>query len=161
MYKKIYEYKLFEFLSILDDWFSTIVFFCFFQRWLDPLKPVKKQIRGTFPVHTLNFHDEPQVPGSRPNGYCTLSTIVLTFYHHTSIIKLSVRWCVWKVGEGFADRVWPTTLKWVVVYSSVTFHIYGDHNERSTLCLFTVTGWGVMSCVCGMTFLSTCVAAHW
>ena len=28
----------------------------------------------------------------------------------------------------------------------------------SAPCLYTVTGWGVMSCVCGMAF---CVAAHW
>ena len=43
--------------------------------------------------------------------------------HHTSIIKLSVLWYVWKVKEGFPDRVCPKTLKWVVVYSSVTFHM--------------------------------------
>ena len=28
------------------------------------------------------------------------------------------------------------------------------------MCLYTVTGWGVMSCVCGMAFLA-CVAAYW
>ena len=53
-----------------------------------------------------------------------LSTELLTVDHHDSI-KLSVRWCVWKVGEGFPDRVSPKTLKWVAVYSSVTFHING------------------------------------
>ena len=61
--------------------------------------------------------DSPQVSGSRPGAYGTLSTELLTDYHHINIKKLSVRWCVWKVGEGFPDRVWPKTLKWVVVYS--------------------------------------------
>ena len=37
-----------------------------------------------------------------------------------------------------------------IVYSSVMFHINSD---RSALCLYTVTGWGVMSGVCGMAFL--------
>ena len=45
----------------------------------------------------------------------------LTDYQHNSIIKLRVRWCVWKEGEGFPDWVWPKTLKWVV-YSSVVPH---------------------------------------
>ena len=31
------------------------------------------------------------------------STELLTDYHHISIIKLSVRWCVRKVEEGFPD----------------------------------------------------------
>ena len=53
-----------------------------------------------------------------------LSTELPTVDHHDSI-KLSVRWCVWKVGEGFPGRVSPKTLKWVAVYSSVTFHING------------------------------------
>ena len=44
-----------------------------------------------------------------------------TDYHHISIMKLSVHWCVWKVEEGFPDRVQPETLKWVVVYSTVSF----------------------------------------
>ena len=53
-----------------------------------------------------------------------LSTELPTDYHHNSI-KLSIRWCVWKVGEGFPGQVSPKTLKWVAVYSSVTFHING------------------------------------
>ena len=53
-----------------------------------------------------------------------LSTELLTGYHRNSI-ELSVRWCVWKVEEGFPGRVLPKTLKWVVVYSSVTLHIDG------------------------------------
>ena len=61
---------------------------------------------------------------------------------------------VWKIREGLLDRVWPKTLKWVVVYSSVTFHINGYHSNRSALCLYTVTGWGVRSCVCDMAFNS-------
>ena len=39
--------------------------------------------------------------------------------------NMIVRWCVWKVGEGFPDWVLPKTVKWVIVYSSVTFHING------------------------------------
>ena len=60
---------------------------------------------------------------SRPCG-TVLSTELPTVDHHDSI-KLSIRWCVWKVGEGFPGRVSPKTLKWSAVYSSVTFHING------------------------------------
>ena len=67
----------------------------------------------------------PHVQGSRPGGYGTLSNKLLTDYHHTSITKLSVRWCVWNVGGGFPDRVRRKAWKWVVVYSSVTFQING------------------------------------
>ena len=35
----------------------------------------------------------------------THTTELLTDYHHTSIIKLSVRWCVWNVREGYPDWV--------------------------------------------------------
>ena len=81
-----------------------------------------------------------------------LSTELPPDYHQFSI-KLSIGWCVWKVGEAFTGRVLPKTLEWVAVYSSVTFQINGQHSDRSALCLYTVTGWGVMSCVCGMAFL--------
>ena len=40
----------------------------------------------------------------------TLSNELLTNYHHNSIIKLSICWCVWKVGEGFPDQVWLLVL---------------------------------------------------
>ena len=52
-----------------------------------------------------------------------LSTESPTDNHHISIIKLSLRWCV--CVEGFSGRVLPKTLKWVAVYSSLTFHING------------------------------------
>ena len=68
--------------------------------------------------------------------------------HDNQMPCFKVRWCVWKVGEGFPGRVSPKTLKWVAVYSSVMFHI-----DRLAPCLYTVTGWGVVSCVCGMAFL--------
>ena len=32
---------------------------------------------------------------------------------------------------------------------SRVFYINEEHNDRSVICLYTVTGWGVMSCVCG------------
>ena len=39
-----------------------------------------------------------------------LSTELLTDYHRTTT-RLSVRWFVWKVGEGFPDRTLPSLLK--------------------------------------------------
>ena len=39
-----------------------------------------------------------------------LSTELPTDYHHTSI-ELSVRYCVWKVGEGFPARVFTQDIK--------------------------------------------------
>ena len=74
-----------------------------------------------------------------------LSTKHPTNYYHNCIIKLIVRWCVWKVLH--------MTLKWVAVFSSMTFHINGWHSDMSAPCLYTVIGWGVISCGCGMTFL--------
>ena len=74
---------------------------------------------------TAGWIRTPQVPGSWIGGFLTLFTKLLTDYHYNSIIKLSVRWCVWKVWEGFPCRVWLQTLNWVVMYSSVTFHING------------------------------------
>ena len=66
--------------------------------------------------------------------YGTLSTKILTNCHHKSHeVECSLH--VWKVGEGFMCWVRRKTKKWL------------------TPCLYTVTGWGVMSCVCGMTFL--------
>ena len=59
---------------------------------------------------------------------------------------------MWKVEEGFRDQAPLQTLKWVVVDSSVMFHINGLLNDRSAPCLYIVTGWGVMSCVCGMKY---------
>ena len=53
-----------------------------------------------------------------------LSTELSTDDHHNSI-KLSIHWRVLKVGEGFPSQVSPETLKWVAMYSSVTFHING------------------------------------
>ena len=67
----------------------------------------------------------PKAPRSWLNGYSSFSSELPTDYHHISIIKFSVRWCVWKVGEGFPSQVSPKTLKRVAVYSSVTFHING------------------------------------
>ena len=65
----------------------------------------------------------PQVRVQDPVG-TVLSAELSTVDHHDSI-KLSVRCCVWKIGEGFPGRVSPNSLKWVAVYSSVTFHING------------------------------------
>ena len=46
---------------------------------------------------TARWIRTPQVPGSWIGGFLTLFTELLTDYHYNSIIKLSVRWCVWKV----------------------------------------------------------------
>ena len=62
---------------------------------------------------------------SRSGGYGVLSTQLLTDYHHNSIIKLSVRCCVWKVLGRISQSGLTKTLKWVVVHSSATFHING------------------------------------
>ena len=54
----------------------------------------------------------PQVLSStRRDRYGTLSTELLTDYHHNTIMKFRVRWCVWKVGEGFPGRFWPCSIK--------------------------------------------------
>ena len=62
---------------------------------------------------------------SRWTNAFALSTDLPTDKHHDNIIELSVRCCVWKVGEGFPGQVLLKTLKWVAVYPSVTFHING------------------------------------
>ena len=59
-------------------------------------------------------------------GFNTVLSIELpTDNHPNNIIELSVRGCVWKVGEGFPVRDLPKTLNWVAVYSSVTFYTNG------------------------------------
>ena len=77
-----------------------------------------------------------------------LSTELPTGYHHNSI-GLSIRWCVWKVGEGFPGRVLPKTLKWVSVWRSTLM----DSTATGRPHVYTVTGWGVMPCLCRMAFL--------
>ena len=67
-------------------------------------------------------------------------------------IMCIIKFSVWKVVERFPDRFRPKTLKWVVVYPSVAFHINGWHKDSSVLCLYTMTRLGVMLCVCGMAY---------
>ena len=50
-------------------------------------------------IHWL-YHTMP-VPDSRLGGYGTLSTDLLTDYHHYSITELSIRWRVSKIGKDF------------------------------------------------------------
>ena len=96
----------------------------------------------------------PLVLGSSLSGYCTLCTELLTDSHHNSIINLSICWFVLKVGEGFPGRVWPKTVKWVVMYISVTFH---TTTGRPCVCIL----WrGGVSCPVSAAWHS-CVAAHW
>ena len=68
--------------------------------------PVEQQAeRAVMDEHIAYWIRTPQDLNSRSDGYSTFSTKLLTDYHHNSIIKLSVRWCVWKVGEGFSNQV--------------------------------------------------------
>ena len=53
--------------------------------------------------------------------YTSVSIISYNTHTHTH----TYIWFAWKVGEGFPGRVSPKALKWVAVYSSVTFHING------------------------------------
>ena len=46
----------------------------------------------------------------------------------------------------------PKTLKWVAVYSSVIPHQWIAQRQVGPVSVYC-TGWGVVSCVCGMTFL--------
>ena len=102
-----------------------------------------------------------QVPGSKLGGYGTVSTDLQTDYHITIIIKLRVRWCVWKVGQGIPDQVWPKTLKWVVVTLQCDFphqwiaqrqvcpvSVYCDGFGCHGLCL-----WHGMVFLCGSTLV--------
>ena len=57
------------------------------------------------------------------HSYGTLSTELLTDYHHSSIIKLSVC-CIY--GKSGKDK----------------------DNDSRLPCLYIGTGWGVMTCVC-------------
>ena len=73
-------------------------------------------------------------------------------HHH----KFSIRWCVWKVEEGFSNRVWPKTSKLVAVYSSVTFHI----NAQQQVGPVSILWWVGVSCPVSAAWHS-CVATHW
>ena len=88
---------------------------------------------------------------SKPTGpgYGSLPTELLTECHHNSILMLNVRCVCGRIS--LSDLIQGIT--WVVVYSSVRFNINAKYNDRSAVCLYTVKGWGVMSCVCGMSFL--------
>ena len=118
----------------------------FISNWKTKVRSSCGQVDSVMDLHII-------VPGFKTRLVEYSSTELLTDYQHNSIIKLTVRWCVWKVREGFPGRVSPNIWKLVVVYSIVTFHINGLHNDRSAPCVFTVTGWCVMSCVCGMAFM--------
>ena len=65
-------------------------------------------------------------PGSKPCGDGILYIKFLTDYHHNTIILLTVCWCV-ESRKGYPDLACRclNTLKYVVVYSSVIFHISG------------------------------------
>ena len=73
-------------------------------------------------------------------------------YHHNSIMKLSFPWYV--EGHGRISRFGLTHDEWVVVYSSVTFHIIGYNDS-------VCKQWSVgVSCPVSVAWHS-CVTAHW
>ena len=90
--------------------------------------------------------------------YGTLSTALLTDYHHTSIIVLSAHH-VWKVDAGFLDWVWPKTLKWVVVFS-----VWRSTSMDSTMagrpCIRILWQGGASCPVSAAWHSCQCVAAH-
>ena len=51
-------------------------------------------------------------------------------------VYIIIYWCIWKVGEGF----------------QCVFQCDVPH-QWIAQCMYTVTGWGAMSCVCGMALL--------
>ena len=110
-----------------------------------------------FPLkHSINFPLFTYV-NIDSRGYRTQNSLYKTWSWWNQI-SASYSWafagvCGRSEKEGFHGRVWPKTLKWVVVYSCVTLHINGLHSDRSALYLYTITGWGVMSCICSMKFL--------
>ena len=57
------------------------------------------------------------------------------------------------MGKDFnIGHVRPKTLKWTVVSSNLTFDNNGKHNDKSALCLYSVTAWGGMPLVCATAF---------
>ena len=91
-------------------------------------------------LHLNSFSDSNSFMTAGLGGYGIVSTELLIDYHH---IELNVCWCVWKVGEGFFDRVWSKTLQWIIVYSSVMF-------ERSTCC-------EIYTCIYRCVYVHTCM----
>ena len=108
-----------------------------------------KRCRGptnerTVPLYGVVVCNTTHVPGS---------TELLIDYHHNIIIKVERSLVCVKSRRRISRSGLTQDIKWVAVYSRVTFHINEYHNDRSAPCLYTVTGRGVMSCVCGMAFL--------
>ena len=66
-------------------------------------------------------------PTTGPGFKTRLVRYFLSSFLLTTVIQESVERSpgLWNVGEGFPGRVLPRTLKWVAVYSGVTFHING------------------------------------
>ena len=86
--------------------------------------------------------------GFKLGGYCTLSTELQTYFQHNSNVELCVRWCVWKVGKGFPDRVLPKTLRmgscifqcnvphqWIAQRQVGSVSVYCDRVGCHALCL--------------------------
>ena len=88
-----------------------------------------------------------------------LVTELPTGYDHISIIKLSVRWCVWKVGEGFPYRVSVT--QYIKMGSCVPQcdvpHQWIAQRQRPRVCILWRRG---VSYPVSAAWHS-CVAAHW
>ena len=74
---------------------------------------------------------------------CVDCPYLATFYQASPLITPRLHiversLTVWKVRGGFISRVRPKISKWVVLYSSATFHA-NEFNDRSAPCLYSVT----------------------
>ena len=85
-------------------------------------------------------------------GFKTWSVryFLLSFRLTTTIPESVERSLLWVEGRGTISR---SGLTQDIKMGSCAFHINGQHSDRSTPCMYTVTGWSAMSCVCSMTFL--------
>ena len=89
---------------------------------------------------------------------CVAITAATDFRLTTSITELSFR-CVCTCGRSGKDSPIGSDIKMgSCVFQCGVPHQWIVQQQVGPVSVYTVTGWGVMSCVCGMAF---CVAAHW
>ena len=75
-----------------------------------------------------------------------------TYYHHTSIVTLSVRWCMWKVREGCLTQD--------IKMGSCVFKSDVPH-QWLALCLYAETGWHGVACPVSAAWHSCVAALNW
>ena len=99
---------------------------------------------------TARWIRTPQVPGSWIAGFLTLFTELLTDYHYNSIIKLSIRWCVWKVWEGLPCRVWLKKLGSYVFQCDIPLVGFWKSSQGQA----SVSWHSLIKCTLGQYFIS-------